>query len=76
MLYASFENGLAYEYVPGCTLNDETVTQPEIYKLVAVRMARMHKVKLTKPQPILWKKMQAFLDLVPEKFTDDNKQKR
>lgn len=78
-LYASFQNGLAYEYVPGRTLDTETVIQPEIYKLVAKRMARMHKVNIvenSKRKPMLWDKLQAFLDLVPEKFTDCDKQKR
>lgn len=75
-LYASFENGLAYEYVPGCTLNDETVILPEIYKLIAKRMAHMHKIKPPQSEPMLWNKLQAFLNLVPEKFSDDNKQER
>lgn len=60
-------------------MTDETVIQPEIYKLVAVRMARMHKVNRvenSEAKPILWDKMQSFLDLVPEKFSDCNKQKR
>lgn len=78
-LYASFQNGLAYEYVPGRTLNEETVIQPEIYKLVARRMARMHKVikvENFETKPVLWDKMQAFLDLVPDRFSDCDKQKR
>lgn len=78
-LYASFGNGLAYEYVPGCTLDDETVIIPDRYKLVATRMAKMHKVsgaETCNSKPVLWDKMQAFLDLVPERFSDCNRQKR
>lgn len=78
-LYASFQNGLAYEYVPGCTLNEETVICPEYYRLVARRMAKMHKVnkiECAEATPILWDKMQAFLDLVPDRFSDCDKQKR
>ncbi|XP_022919558.2 ethanolamine kinase-like [Onthophagus taurus] len=79
-LYATFHNGLAYQFVPGTTLSSKTVIKPEIYKLVARRMARMHKVKNGINQknctPSLWNKMQRFLDLVPHDFTDPRKQKR
>lgn len=78
-LYASFQNGLAYEYVPGRTLNDETVIQPEIYKLVAKRMAKLHKVngvENSETKPVLWDKMKEFLGLVPDRFSDCDKQKR
>ncbi|KAH8362067.1 hypothetical protein KR200_001774 [Drosophila serrata] len=82
-LYATFKNGLVYEYVPGTTLNTDSVLCPEIWPLVARRMAEMHrKVKkhgessATKPLPMIWKKTQSFLDLVPERFSDAEKHKR
>ncbi|XP_037937288.1 ethanolamine kinase [Teleopsis dalmanni] len=83
-LYATFKNGLAYDYVPGVTLDTSSVLRPEIWKLVAHHLAAMHRV--VKPQsdncdknnhmPMLWKKTQSFFDLVPEKFTDADKHKR
>lgn len=77
-LYATFQNGLAYEFVPGNTLTDKTVSQPEIYRLVASHMAHMHQVKVADQphQPVLWNKLQNFLDLVPERFTDSCKHRR
>ncbi|KAL3279347.1 hypothetical protein HHI36_016854, partial [Cryptolaemus montrouzieri] len=78
-LYATFENGLIYEYIPGNTLSAEDVTRPEIYKLVAVRMAKMHKVQdsnTQKPRASLWLKLQQFVDLIPDEFQDQNKNKR
>lgn len=80
-LYATFKNGLVYEYVPGTTLNTESVLCPDIWPLVARRMAEMHRVvrKNTpdaKPMPMIWKKTQSFLDLVPERFSDAEKHKR
>lgn len=78
-LYATFENGLAYRYQPGCTLNTETVRKPEIYSLVAKRMARLHKVKAedtASPKPFIWKKARDFLNLVPEEFSCPKKQFR
>ncbi|XP_052849902.1 ethanolamine kinase isoform X2 [Drosophila gunungcola] len=81
-LYATFKNGLVYEYVPGTTLNTDSVLCPEIWPLVARRMAEMHrKVRkhgessATKPLPMIWKKTQSFLDLVPERFSDAEKHK-
>ncbi|XP_065363010.1 ethanolamine kinase [Calliphora vicina] len=83
-LYATFKNGLVYDFVPGVTLNPESVLRPEVWSLVAQRMADMHRLvkpnwdhgATTKPVPMLWKKTQSFFDLVPVKFTDANKQKR
>ncbi|XP_043949027.1 ethanolamine kinase isoform X1 [Drosophila biarmipes] len=82
-LYATFKNGLVYEYVPGTTLNTDSVLCPEIWPLVARRMAEMHrKVRkhgegsAAKPMPMIWKKTQSFLDLVPERFSDADKHKR
>lgn len=86
-LYATFKNGLVYEYVPGTTLNIESVLCPDIWPLVARRMAEMHRVvrkkKITgctgddaQPMPMIWKKTQSFLDLVPERFSDAEKHKR
>lgn len=84
-LYATFKNGLVYEYVPGTTLNIESVLCPDIWPLVARRMAEMHRVVRkrssslgddAKPMPMIWTKTQSFLDLVPERFSDAEKHKR
>ncbi|KAL1505816.1 hypothetical protein ABEB36_005291 [Hypothenemus hampei] len=78
-LYATFENGLAYRFQPGCTLNKETVRDPEIYSLVARKMAKLHKVKVEgvdEPKAFIWKKSRDFLNLVPEEFTLPKTQKR
>lgn len=64
-LYATFKNGLVYEYVPGSTLNIESVLSPDIWPLVARRMAEMHRVVKKnnddEPLPMIWKKTQSFL---------------
>lgn len=74
-LYATFKNGLAYRYIPGCTLTYETVTKPEIYKLVATRMAKLHKTQqeISEKKPCMWDKVQKFFDLVPITFTSKEK---
>ncbi|KAF7991443.1 hypothetical protein HCN44_008755 [Aphidius gifuensis] len=58
-LYATFNNGLAYEFLEGDVLTSATVREPEIYNL-----------------PMLWKKTEQFMDLMPRGFDDPVKQKR
>ncbi|XP_046394265.1 ethanolamine kinase [Ischnura elegans] len=47
-LYATFKNGLAYEFVPGVTLTVETVRSPDIFTLVARMLAQMHCLDLNR----------------------------
>ncbi|XP_063823448.1 ethanolamine kinase [Ostrinia nubilalis] len=78
-VYGMFENGLAYQYYPGETLTVESVLNPKIWPLVATQMAKMHKVKLAeeiKEEPMVWDKIEQFLMLLPEPFTDPKKHKR
>jgi ethanolamine kinase len=79
-LYATFQNGLAYEFVPGVTLNTQTLWEPKIWRLVAVNMARMHKLPLSDEEaakePMLKSKTKRFLDLIPETFSDPEKHQR
>ena len=41
-LYASFQNGLAYQFLPGSTLTLETVVDPGMFPLVAEACAKIH----------------------------------
>jgi len=78
-LYATFKNGLCYEYVPGVTPNSQSIYEPKIWKLVATHMANMHKLPLSSSQsmePMLKTKTLKFLDLIPDKFTDQTKDER
>ncbi|XP_052860141.1 ethanolamine kinase [Anopheles cruzii] len=77
-IYATFDNGLAYEYVPGTTLTPTSCQEEYIWPLVARRMAQMHKVRpipLTDERPALVAKMDQFLALIPESFSDAAKDK-
>ncbi|KAG8226117.1 hypothetical protein J437_LFUL006747 [Ladona fulva] len=91
-LYATFENGLVYEFIPGVVLTTETVKSPFVYPLVARMLAQMHCLELTKPpsekngmvenghggqrEPFLWKKAASFMELVPVAFQESEKQAR
>ncbi|CAH0628927.1 unnamed protein product [Chrysodeixis includens] len=78
-IYATFENGLAYQYYPGKTLDTSSVIHETIWPLVATQMARMHKVELSKDvpkEPFIWNKIEKFLDLLPDPYTSEIKQTR
>lgn len=77
-LYATFLNGLVYEYVPGLVLTVETCRLQDTYYLVARTMANMHCVGSNSGQkePELWTKLKQFLKLTPKEFSDPQKQKR
>ncbi|XP_053687045.1 ethanolamine kinase [Sabethes cyaneus] len=77
-LYATFRNGLAYEYVPGVTLTPESCREERVWRLVAKRMAQMHKVEQpgSSKQPMLREKLNQFLKLVPQIFSDPVKHTR
>ncbi|KAJ8668303.1 hypothetical protein QAD02_009966 [Eretmocerus hayati] len=80
-IYATFENGLAYEYVEGDTLDTRSVRKPEVYTLVAKRLAEMH---LLRPftsdfghnESVIWQKTEKFMRLMPKCFSDIDKQKK
>lgn len=80
-LFATFKNGLAYEYVPGVTLKPETVVLENIYTLVARQMAEMHKVRYEGVDPgdrvpMIESQSNKFLNLIPERLSDPVKADR
>lgn len=77
LLYAIFKNGLAYEFVSGKILNNELVKSEKVYPQIAAMMALTHKIKLSDDipkKPFIWKKMQQFIDFIPDKYSDPQKQ--
>lgn len=73
-VYATFENGMAYKYIPGETLTTTTVRDPSVYKLVAKTMARFHQLDGSTigdrtNESGMWSKMEQFASLVPERFS-------
>ncbi|KAF4520781.1 hypothetical protein B566_EDAN011433 [Ephemera danica] len=77
-LYATFNNGLAYEFVPGDTLTTETCHTPAIFPLVATMMARMHRLECgdAPHEPMVWAKARHFINLAPDVFSKPDKQHR
>ncbi|XP_066999642.1 ethanolamine kinase isoform X2 [Anabrus simplex] len=78
-LYATFTNGLAYEYVPGEILMEDTCLDPQVFPLVAVMMANMHRVDCgpdVPKEPCMWTKTCQFMNIMPDKFSDVEKHAR
>lgn len=73
-IYATFLNGICYEFIPGVILNTDTVYEPSIWKMIACQMAKMHKIPLTNDQknvePMIKRVGLKYLDILPEKYTD------
>ncbi|KAF6216833.1 hypothetical protein GE061_001183 [Apolygus lucorum] len=77
MLYATFNNGLAYEFMPGVTLDENTVKDPAIFPLVAAMLARFHAIPIeSEKRPILWPKLRKYLSLIPSSYKQPTKRTR
>lgn len=84
MLLATFDNGLSYEYSNGKPLSKSDVYDEEVWRMIARRMAEMHRDIVVNPtdqsnapqKSTLWTKLRNFFDLIPTKYTDPVKQKR
>ncbi|XP_066592107.1 ethanolamine kinase 1 [Prorops nasuta] len=79
-IYATFNNGFAYEFLEGETLTVDTVRNVEIHCLIAKRMAQMHNLKPTHleefQESVIWGKAENFMSLMPKCFSDASKQSR
>lgn len=45
-LYATFNNGIAYEYMHGALLCQENVRNPGVYSMVAKMLAKVHCINI------------------------------
>lgn len=73
---------MAYEFIEGDTLTVKSIRQPEVYELVAKRMAKMHLLKplslnVDYNKAVLWEKTEKWLDVLTSmSFSDPNKQNK
>ncbi|KAI0228098.1 Ethanolamine kinase 1 [Lamellibrachia satsuma] len=88
-LYARFTNGIAYGFFPGKCVDKITVRDPVISRLLAQEMVKVHSIDPDEvmkqsqiPGPFMTRKPMVFdrcwkwLDLIPDKFSDAEKNKR
>lgn len=80
-LYLTFENGMAFEYLPGVTLNNVLCRNPGVYPLVAQMMAKIHKMSYEdeiksseEPRAMLWPLLEKLIGLIPETFSIPEKE--
>lgn len=77
-IYATFNNGFAYEFLEGETLTVETVRSLKIYPLIAKRMAEMHNLESenesVSKEAFIWEKTKKFMEIMPKRFSDSLKQ--
>ncbi|CAL1541322.1 unnamed protein product [Lymnaea stagnalis] len=71
-IYCVFDNGMAYGYFPGKTLDKQTVREPNIQKLIAEELVRLHSVRGPGgPVPSQFNhRVLTWLDAVPTHFKD------
>ncbi|KAK2501678.1 hypothetical protein MC885_010244 [Smutsia gigantea] len=64
-LYCTFQNGLCYEYMRGVALGPEHIREPQLFRLIALEMAKIHAIHAngSLPRPTLWYKMHNYFTL-------------
>ncbi|XP_067387612.1 ethanolamine kinase 2 isoform X2 [Emydura macquarii macquarii] len=70
-LYCTFQNGLCYEFMRGTALGPEHVREPQIFRLIAWEMAKMHTIHTngSLPKASLWHKLHKYLTIVKTELT-------
>ena len=71
-LYASFNNGISYEFVHGKVLELSMLFEPKVYREAARCLARMHKVKINDKTPVMWDFMNKLMKLYPQSFENQS----
>ena len=62
-LYATFNNGICYEFLHGDLLSQDTVYLSDVYKSVARGMAQLHSVHVESRVPVMWTRLKQFIDV-------------
>ncbi|XP_060632551.2 ethanolamine kinase 1 [Anolis sagrei] len=78
-LYCTFNNGLCYEFMQGEALDPEHVCNPEIFRLIARQLAKIHAIHAHNgwiPKSNMWLKMGKYFSLIPTEFVDKDLHKR
>uniref|UniRef100_A0A8C2STA3 ethanolamine kinase n=1 Tax=Coturnix japonica TaxID=93934 RepID=A0A8C2STA3_COTJA len=78
-LYCTFNNGLCYEFMQGEALDPEHVCNPDIFRLIARQLAKIHTIHAHNgwiPKSNLWLKMGKYFSLIPTEFADEELNKR
>lgn len=78
-LYATFRNGICYGYVPGVTLDEDSVRDETVRRLVAEMFVKFHRLQPDdgeRPQPLLFPVLKQYHRLIPKSFADPERDRR
>ena len=76
-LYATFENGICYGFVPGRPLDVKNVKEMPVVRLVVQSMVRLHSVPVEEnAEASLFPTLHKWMEILPRSFPDEEKQKR
>jgi len=77
-LYGAFHNGYVYEYFEGKALKPEDLVSCKLIDRIAEHMAIWHQVNVSglKREPAVWNKIRGWIDLVPECYNNEYKDKK
>ena len=70
-LYATFTNGLCYEFIHGELLDQTSMLDPKVYGEVAKRISRLHSLPAPSETntPCLWERLEKFLEVSNPSFS-------
>ena len=78
-IYCQLRNGLCYGFMPGRNLRVDEVREEKMMARIIRTMVQLHAVEIpshfSSREPILWKKIYNFLNIVPNMFGDPAKDK-
>ncbi|KAI6176617.1 hypothetical protein M3Y97_00817700 [Aphelenchoides bicaudatus] len=76
-VFCKFVNGFVVGHLPGETLTTRSVRDTEIISKVCEKLALMHRIPTDPPKkPFLFSKAQQFLNNIPARFDDEEKQRQ
>lgn len=64
-LYAVFNNGIAYQFIHGDIITQQTVKDRSVFPLIASMMAKVHSIDIGEKPSGLWGRMEKFIELAP-----------
>ena len=78
-VYCQLKNGLCYGFAPGRNVSVDELREEGMMRRIIQTMAKLHSLKIpthfSKCGPVLWSKIENFLNIVPETFGDSVKDK-
>ena len=70
-LYATFNNGICYQFLHGDLVSQDNVFTPEVARAVARGMAQLHTVPCSSSQPVMWERLEQFITVCNPKLCEE-----